>query len=125
MDVNDIVPVISPGNDLSFVAKLWKPSGSGKVALTSADGAATGWISLDPSTDTPADALLTADVEWLADTLKPELWRVSYNATPGKDTALAVAGAGNADLYLVVKHDAGVRRVCLLEYRAYDFFAVS
>lgn len=125
MDVNEFVPVLSPGNDLSFVAKLWKPSGTGKVALTPADGTAAGWISIAPATDTPADPVLTADVEWLADAVKPELWRVFYNATDDKDAALLAVVAGAPDVYLVVKHSAGVRRVALLEYRAFDYFQVS
>lgn len=125
MDVNELVPVLSPGNDMSFVAKLWKPSGAGKVALTSADGTATGWLSIAPATDTPADPVLVAAVEWLADAAKPELWRVFYNADDDKDAALLAVVASAPDVYLVVKHSAGVRRVALLEYRAFDYFQVS
>jgi hypothetical protein len=127
MEQNELIPVLSPGNDLSFVAKLWKSQGAGKVALTDSDGSASGWISIAPATDTLADAALTVDVTWLADTKAPELWRVSYNATPSGATALRslFSGVGKPTPYLVVLHTAGVRRVAMLEYRDYDYFSVS
>lgn len=130
MDANEILYVISPGNDLAFLAKLWQPVGKAKAALTSAEGTATGWISVDPATDTPADPALTCDVTWLADAKSPELWSVVFNASLAKDAALKAVFSplvvtNPPTPYVVVKHAAGVRAVAKLEYSDVYYFSVS
>jgi hypothetical protein len=124
-DPNEFSPIIAPGNDLALRASLWKPAGAGKVALTSDDGLATGYLAASSVATTPIDPVLTVDVDWLDDAKHPEWWSVVFNNSPTKDAALVAAFGGNAEPFLIVVHPAGCRAVLALQYSADLYFTLQ
>jgi hypothetical protein len=115
MDANEIVHVISPGNDLGFVAQLWKDVLGVKTPLTAADGAATVEIGDAEDADAPADPALVGTATWMADAKAPQKWSILYNASLVKDAALKAQFASGAKTpYLIVRHPGGIAAVAKL-----------